>query len=219
MAEIDATEITVYDFPDNGLCQNCVDGEDAIAFCKDCERLLGEECLDYHKKQVDTQHHTTEDSPNAESLKRRAYCDKHCAKSLDYFCTSCDRPVCQYCNIQTCRDHKMLVSTDVREEIAKLITGVKENKESFCQHQESIESVQAQNEDALYQCEGEINRAFDSMIEEMQKQREASLALLKTNTDANNCKVNAQKQIVKYTIVEMDKTVQSAENLLKRIQS
>ncbi len=214
-AEITDVQLDVYEFPDNALCQYCVDGEDAIAFCKDCDRLLGEECLDYHKKQVDTQHHTIKDSPNAEILKKKTYCDKHTDKSLDYFCKKCDQPVCQHCSLQTCRDHKMLVSTDIREEMTKLIDSVKENKESFCQHKEFIESVLAQNGDALYQCEGEINRAFDSMIAELQSQREATLAQLKENTEMNSRKVEVQKQIVEGTIREMDQTIQSADNLLK----
>ena len=203
-------------FTNGATCQNCVLDEDAIAFCKECKRLLCEECLSFHRRQVDTSKHEIEESPDAEKLKKVYLCDKHGDKALDYFCKDCKIPICHHCYMAAgCREHEVMVSTSVREEISALLDRVKENKTRFIHHAEHIESVIGRNADALVQCEAQVEREFDRMIHELKERKTKILTFLKEETEKNDQKIKEEKDFVKQKLDGMTKKISDAEVLLK----
>ncbi len=212
---MESADISLEDvFPDGAACQNCTYDEDAIAYCHTCKRRLCEECLAFHKRQVDTCGHPISDSPRAEELKQLYRCKQHDDKALDYFCKTCNLPICQHCQVTGCRGHELVVSTDIKKEMKELLERVKENKEQFSHHAEFIEARTTQNGDALNQCEGEINQAFDTMLKELESNRKTLLAQLHNETKKNRENVELQREYIKSVINEMEKTIEGAENLL-----
>ena len=209
------TFISEEDFKD-AVCKNCLDDEDAIAFCKECKVLLCEDCLSHHMRQVKTFRHEVIDSPYADEVKKKYCCDTHSDKTLDYFCTVCDHPICHHCLITTgCKDHKTLVSIEVRKELSDLLDDLERNKAKFCQHAEFVDCIIAQNNDSLFQCTGQINQAFDCLMAELEEQRKNSLTVLKNVTEKNSSKIEQQKHFVRETIDEMEKMIIDTKYLLK----
>lgn len=203
-------------FPEGATCQNCRDGddEDAIAYCHTCKRRLCDDCLTFHKKQVDTCEHRIVDSPRAEELKNLYMCDHHNDKALNYFCKICNTPICQHCQMTRCSGHELVVSTDIKKEMKELLVRVRDNKDLFAHHAEYIKATLDANEDAHNQCEAEINHAFDTVIEELEKNRKELLTKLKRETTANKDRVEQHREYVNSTIDEMDSIIGHAEKLL-----
>ena len=213
--EEESCEVSLEDlFPDGAICANCMLDEDAVAYCRQCKRLLCDECLTYHRRQVDTRPHEVLDSPRAEEVRKRYRCDTHVDKALDYFCKTCNAPICQHCQVSVCKDHEIEVSTDARKEIQEHLDRAKVNRESFVNHAESVNAVIAQNEQSLLQCEGSVNQAFEELMEELRGKRDAVLAQLRDETQRNDDKVKQQKEFIEDMIGKMSKTIESAENLL-----
>lgn len=203
-------------FPEGATCANCALDEDAIAYCHQCKRLLCDECLTYHRRQVDTLLHEILDSPRAEQLTKLYHCSTHSDKTLDYFCKTCNAAICQHCQVTTCKqDHEIEVSTNVREEMSDYLAQAKENRDRFLSHAEFISSVKAKNEQAFNKCEGGIEQAFENLIQELRDKKEVILAQLRIETERNKERVELQHEFIKNTIGEMNKTVDFAKNLLK----
>ena len=201
-------------FPDGATCPNCVLDEDAIAYCVQCKNLLCDECLVYHKRQVATHNHQILDSPKAEEIRQLYRCSIHGDKARDYFCKTCNTAICQHCATSSCKVHEIIVSTDVQKEMSDLLTQAKENRDQFYAHAEFIEAVMVQNDEALQNCEQEINVVFANLIKEFEDRKESALLRLHEETEKNRAKVARQKAYVQNTITEMEKTIKHANNLL-----
>lgn len=203
-----------YAFPDHAVCQFCVFKEEAIAYCKQCERLLCDECLCFHKNQLDTKEHEIEESPKMEEVRRKYNCQTH-NKSLDYFCEECNSPICQDCYVTVCVEHKRSLPKEVREEITAFLHGACENITAFREHAEFIQRIMVNNEEAVHRCIDDVNRVFGSMIRELEKKKMHVLSLLEEKTTENIQKNEQQKVYVNKMINGMEKTIEDAENLLK----
>ena len=203
-------------FPEGATCENCVyEYEDAIAYCRECKRLLCEECLSFHKRSRDTNQHETVDSPKAEELKRRYRCQTHTDKTTDYFCNTCNTAVCQHCQIEGCNGHEMVVSTTVKQNMSDLLGNVKTKREEFLHHAEFIQARMAQNTDAFNRCESEIIRAFSELARVLEERKKEILQTLREQTESNEKRVQSQKEFVDNTIREMERTIAFTENLLQ----
>lgn len=211
-----ATEISLEDlFPEGATCLNCALDEDAIAYCRQCKRLLCDECLTYHKRMVDTREHEVLDSPRAEEVRELYHCSTHTDKTLDYFCKTCNTAICQHCNVTVCKEHEVEVSTNARHEVRGHLDRAKENRDRFVSHAEYIASVMEKNEQAFNKCEGGVEQAFEGLIRELEDKKAVILAQLRIETERNKEKVELQQEFVKNAIAEMNKTIEGAENLLK----
>lgn len=202
-------------FLEGATCLNCALDEDAIAFCRQCKRLLCDECLTYHRRVVDTRAHQILDSPRSEEVRKLYHCSTHGDKTLDYFCKTCNAAICQHCHVTTCRDHEVEVSTNARDEISGHLAQAKENRDRFMSHAEFIASVMEKNLQAFNKCEGGVHQEFDSLIKELEDKREVILAQLRIETERNKERVELQQEFIKNTTSEMNKTIECAENLLK----
>lgn len=214
MSELE--EVSVEDiFPEGATCLNCALDEDAIAFCRQCKRLLCDECLTFHRRVVDTRAHEILDSPRAEEVRKLYHCSTHDDKTLDYFCKTCNAPICQHCHVTSCKDHEVEVSTNARDEISGYLARAKENRDRFMCHAEFIASVMEKNKQAFNKCEGGVQQAFECLFKELEDKREVILAQLRIETERNKEKVELQQEFIKNTTAEMNKTIECTENLLK----
>lgn len=202
-------------FPEGAMCQNCVLDEDAVAYCVQCRRLLCDECLNFHRKMVDTRAHEVRDSPMADELRRLYCCPTHADKTVDFFCRTCNVAACMHCQFTRCKEHQVVVSTDVKQDMSVLLERVKQKREEFRHHAEFIESKIVQNRDAYNRCEAEIEDAFDRLAAELEEKKRAVLGTLRDETTKNDERVGKQKEFVRNTIGELDRTIEYTENLLR----
>lgn len=211
---IGATSETVL-LGEGAKCQNCVDEELAIAYCKQCTRRLCDECLCFHKRQRDTAKHDILMSSDAERIRNLNNCSEHVGKPLDYFCTVCEKPICDHCIKRACSGHIFLVASEVKEEIQKRQDRVKEKQSEFEQHAEVLKCVSEKNQSAFVQCRGEINRVVGTAIQSLESRKEELLRQLQQTTDKNDDQVTQQSNFIQEKLGEMRESVESTERLLE----
>lgn len=195
-------------------CQNCTSGELSLAYCRECKRQLCNECHRQHKKQVDTAQHKTVESPEAEEIRKKYQCPEHPGESLDYYCSDCTRPACDYCFKTRCKDHRCAVKHDVEKEIRTHLNEVKQRKKDFVSHVEHISAVSQQNTDAITFCEGEVDHAIDQLIEKLKEQKELFHKQLQEKSTKDENRVNEQLEYVQGKLEKIRHNIESTEKLL-----
>ena len=196
-------------------CQICVDEELAIAYCKQCTRRLCDECLCFHKRQRDTAKHEIVMSSDAERIRNLNNCNEHAGKPLDYYCTVCEKPICDHCIKRACSAHKFLVASEVKEEIRKSQHKVGEKQWEFEQHTEVVKCVSEKNQSASAQCRGEINRVVNAAIQRLQSRKEEILHQLQETTEKNDKQVTEHSDFIEEKLGEMRESIESTERLLE----
>ena len=195
-------------------CQNCVRGELSLAYCPICKRQLCNECHQQHKKQVDTAEHETVESPEAEEIRKKYQCSSHKGQPLNYYCTICSKPACDYCYKTQCSGHYFMVEDNVKKDIKTRLVGVKKKKKDFESYREHITSVSQQHTNAITRCEGEVDNAIDELIQKLKEQRALFHDKLRGEKARITERDGAQLQYVEGILEKLQKSVDDTEKLL-----
>lgn len=202
-------------FSEDVKCENCVRDELALAYCKNCSRLLCSDCLNSHKKQRDTLNHDVAESERAEEIRRLYLCTEHRMQHKNFYCSDCNKPVCNYCILTSCKQHRYLIVNAVQEEIQEKLDQVRETEEAFTRHVEHIGQVSQQNKAAFEQTKVEINEAVDNAIKVLERHRMEFLQQLEKVTKTNDEEVAVQEREVHDKLAEIKKSIKDAESLQK----
>ena len=154
------------------LCINCVEKNVAIARCVSCSRLLCDDCLYHHKRQVDTKDHEVVEDERAVEMKKTFQCKDH-QKELTVYCRDCRKPICQDCTLTECHElgHKFDVANNVKMLIKEKLTLLKDKAREFDSHFEHIESVEEKNATEVARCEGEIEECFKDVLKQLEDRK------------------------------------------------
>ena len=196
------------------ICKRCVLKEFALAYCRDCKDYLCEDCYRFHKNMLATTDHRIIESPKIKEVRNLYYCPDHPGIDLNFFCDTCNGPICQDCCVTTCRDHKPLLDGDIRAEMGELLGGVRANVDAFCEYAEYIKKVMDDSTEAAQRCSQDINRIFDNAMNELDKKRTEVLAFLKEKKVENVEKNEEQQAHVGQRIEEMRSAISDTEALL-----
>ena len=200
-------------FGEGELCLNCIEEKAAIARCTSCSRLLCEECLYQHKRQVDTKDHEIVESKSAVELRKRLQCSEH-KKELTFYCRDCGKPVCPHCNITHCREHKLDVAVDVKNLIEEKLRLLQDKAREFDSHFEHIESVQQKNKTEVVRCEQEIEDGFRQVVQQLEeRKRELMEDLQQANTTQENY-ITGHKDDVREKRDKLKECIVSTKELL-----
>lgn len=206
-------------FREGELCLNCVEEKAAIARCTSCSRLLCEECLYQHKRQVDTKDHKTVESKSAIEMRKRFQCSEH-QKELTFYCHDCKNPVCLHCTITHCREHKVDVANNVKTMIDEKLTFLKHKAREFDSHVEHIESVQQKNATEVARCEQEIEEGFRQMVQQLEERKSELIQELQQANTTQEGYIKGHKEDVKVKRDQLKECIKTAEELLScRLES
>ena len=195
------------------LCLNCVEEKAAIARCTSCSRLLCEECLYQHKRQVDTKDHEIVESKSALELKKRFQCSEH-QKELTFYCRDCKKPVCLHCSITHCREHKFDVAINVKKLIDEKLTLLKDKAREFDSHFEHIESVQQKNATEVARCEKEIEDGFREVVLQLEERKGELIQELQQANTTQEDYIKAHKDDVKEKRDKLNECIVTTKELL-----
>ncbi len=204
-------------FPKGAKCENCVEEDLAIAYCQVCKLLLCDECDHHHKKQKQTSSHKLVVSERADEIRSRFMCKAHKRQPLNYYCSECDKPICDHCckKTEACRGHRILVADDVHQEVNELLTKVRDKKREYEGYVEYVRSVSEKNQTAMVMCEGEIERGFETAVRELENWKTDILRQLQEVSTRNSQLVATQKQQIEKQLGSLETSLQSAECLLE----
>ena len=99
------------------VCNNCVEGRTADAWCTDCARCLCHDCVSTHKRLVDYARHTMLPLAEAEvsrlgSARYLGHCAHSSEELLPFHCNSCVQMVCADCALLKHRSHEVVLKED-----------------------------------------------------------------------------------------------------------
>ena len=102
---------------DVAVCNNCVEGSAADAWCTDCARCLCPECVSTHKRLVDYIRHTVLPLAEAEvsrlgSARYLGHCAHSSGELLQFHCNPCAQLVCADCALLKHRSHEVVLTED-----------------------------------------------------------------------------------------------------------
>ena len=151
------------------ICQNCNEGENAVASCSECAILLCEFCEKAHRRSKSTSQHKIvsldemkKDTSEVPSLlpEKIEMCPTHPTKPLELYCKCEEVLICQDCIIKKHKDHDYDVISDVVEgekeilrdalpgiqqlvdEVENAVTRVKRRKKDVkCKEEESLRNL------------------------------------------------------------------------------
>ena len=136
-------------------CESCEDSTASVAYCRDCDDLLCQECWDMHRKMKSLRLHSTfaidnlkkkcqsdllEMLPSSTSSVR--LCPDHSDQMLGFYCTQCAIPVCVGCTISRHKGHPVKeVNEQVNQNKTELLKGVETLPEKKKQLEKVIKTI------------------------------------------------------------------------------
>lgn len=196
------------------VCTMCVEEKPSIANCKDCCRLLCDECLRQHKRQRDTMNHDIEESESAKQIRKKYQCSEH-DQEVKFYCCDCKMAICLHCTVTRCDGHKKNVASDVKDLLKRSLTILKKKAVQFDSHFEHIESVEEKNKTEVTRCEEEINATFREVISFLEDRRGQLTHQLHDANKLQQKYISKHKDNVKKELDQMRETIERTEDLLK----
>ena len=133
------------------ICESCDDSTASVAYCRDCDDLLCQECWDIHKKVKGLRSHFTY---AIDDLKKKSQgdllkilpsstssvplCPDHDDQKLGFYCTQCAVPVCVGCTISRHKGHPV---KEVNEQINQNKTDILEEVATLPEKKKQLENV------------------------------------------------------------------------------
>ncbi|KAK3744233.1 hypothetical protein QZH41_004604 [Actinostola sp. cb2023] len=164
------------------VCSVSATHSPALWHCFDCNRLLCDECLNYHS--VFNKDHkvvSSSDLKNVQNLEailtRESICKTHqCSQSLDLYCKDCEVFVCWLCLKDGHKDHKTLTLQEITaiqkallsktlEDIEKLRCNAKEKK----QQEEIALKIKSDGEKAKEEVQNATKKLVNILLEHEQQ--------------------------------------------------
>ncbi|KAJ8321326.1 hypothetical protein KUTeg_001184 [Tegillarca granosa] len=168
------------------LCCFCITkGDNAPAFfkCLDCQDLLCKTCSDIHTLTRLTINHRIVDLSEVRNGKyddqirssQGILCSVHEKEKIQYFCATCDKPVCRDCVLLSHKLHECMTIEDaLKFRIGKIRVLMKEVEDCLKNHKDDAEMIKKQfeefrtEESQLYSIANELS---DRVIEDVHRQR------------------------------------------------
>ena len=145
------------------VCEFCGD-DNSVAYCKDCNKVLCQDCWKYHKKAITSRSHSTY---AVDDLKKKGrsdllkilpsstpsvtLCPDHDDQKLVLYCTQCAVPVCDKCSTGRHKGHPVKeVSqqvTQTKEQILQAIQTLPEKRRQLEQAIRTIDGTERKLED------------------------------------------------------------------------
>ena len=137
------------------VCESCEDSTASVAYCRDCDDLLCQECWDMHRKMKSLRSHFAFAIDNLEkkcqsdllkmlpsSTSSVPLCPDHDNQMLGFYCTQCAIPVCVGCTISRHKGHPVKeVNEQVNQNKTELLKGVETLPEKKKQLEKVIKTI------------------------------------------------------------------------------
>ena len=137
------------------VCDSCEDRAVSVAYCKDCDDMLCQECWNIHRKiKISCSHFTyaiddLQKKSKSDILKMLPsstasvpLCPDHDDQKLGFYCTQCAVPVCVGCTISRHKGHPVKeVNEQVNQNKAAIMNGVETLPDKKKQPEKVIKTI------------------------------------------------------------------------------
>ncbi len=205
-------------------CENGLDENVAVARCLVCSVYLCDSCWKHHVKMVATRNHETVSlkaikEGGEKKLHKPQYCLEHENEVLKLYCKTCSKAICGDCTYIDHRDHKYAFIKDVRQELRQelegTMEGLRKKEEEFQGYLESLHRAQAEQGANVQACRWEINRAFDSFVQQILLCRDRVVEELEKTAKADKKRLNAEADATEISLAKVSSNLSFVDRLLK----
>ena len=199
--------------PQQATCNNCKTAK-AIGCCKDCIKLLCQECIDTHKKWVDFRDHEIKDldevTPNSTSQllpASKISCSKpNHTKKIKFYCDTCDEAICGDCVLLTHRNHQcQLIADCFDSQCASINSRLYSVKERARNIENAIHVKFTEKENSVKKKGEEIKIEIRTMVKQMINLLHQSEKQMSSAVDmVTSAKVQVLKEQVKSAETSLD---------------
>lgn len=171
-----------------GSCANCSSGDQAEAYCCDCELIICASCAANHKDYRVFKSHKVMDSSAIESAeaytalrshtveRRKIFCGDHHDEVLKYFCESCNVLVCHDCIIFSHLGHKYkLLSSAVETQKVDLhesLPPAEQKLSRLAETDQALQMTMSRINARSSEVKSIIEQAFDKLVFALEKRKE-----------------------------------------------
>ena len=211
-AEQDKVLQRIYSYPP---CEFYCDDDTSVAYCKECDKVLCQDCLNVHKKKKTSCSHSTY---SIEDLKRKSrsdlhkifpssissvpLCHDHNDQKLVLYCTQCAVPVCDKCSTGRHKGHSVKeVSQQVpqtKEQILQTIDRLPEKKKHLEQVMENIDETRRKLEDCKNRAYNNIQDLFMKLRQLIDKHEEELLVKCRRMAVSKETHLSIQMEGLQY---------------------
>ncbi len=205
-------------------CENGIDENVAVARCLVCCAYLCDSCWKLHTKGIGTRSHETVSleaikKGGEKKLHKPQYCPKHEKEVLKLYCNTCSKAICGDCTYIDHRDHKFAFIKDViqelRQELEGTMDGLRKKEGEFTDYLEGLQRAQAEQEANVLACRQEVNRVFDSFVQQIQLCRDRVLDEVEKTAKADKKSLSAEADTTELSLAKVSSNLSFVDRLLK----
>ena len=206
------------------VCENGVDDNPAAGYCFDCKVHLCDNCWDLHRKMVASKDHTTsslEEIKQGSAVVPQAapLCKEHKGEPVKLYCVDCSDVICRDCAITTHRKHEYEYLADARlkadERLSELQQLLKKKGSETDKHLNGVKKMLRTNAEQSKICQQNIDSTCDTLVELVEKYREALLRQLQQNMEIAQIQCRSAVNAIELTRSKLT----AGETFIDRLQS
>ena len=202
------------------VCESCEDSAASVAYCRDCDDLLCQECWDTHRKiKISRSHFTIA----IDDLKKKSQsdllkmlpsstssiplCPVHDDQKLGFYCTQCAVPVCVGCTISRHKGHPVMeVNEQVNQNKTEILEGVETLPEKKKQLEEVIKAIDDEKKKlkaVKSKGDGIIHEAFTKLRHSIDQREQELLAKNMEIATTKETHLSIQKESFQHLLESM----------------
>ncbi|XP_071786991.1 tripartite motif-containing protein 2-like [Asterias amurensis] len=207
------------------VCKLCMDKNEATHFCFDCPVIFCANCYKVHQKShtVNTLKDISDGkiASKERKPKRRPECQTHEGEVMWFYCTTCDKMICQACTVIDHRNpqHEYIdcnqASSTYKQSLAQLFTPLEETMKKLAQSQATASTMKDNLNIAAKRTMADLKNRADEIRAEVTAQESRIMDEIQTILKDRNKKLEEFEQAVSLHLQQIQQSLQSAKDVSK----
>ncbi|XP_071787645.1 E3 ubiquitin-protein ligase TRIM56-like [Asterias amurensis] len=207
------------------VCKLCMDKNEATHFCFDCPAIFCANCYKVHQKShtVNTLKDISDGkiASKERKPKRRPECQTHEGEVMWFYCTTCDKMICQACTVIDHRNpqHEYIdcnqASSTYKQSLAQLFTPLEETMKKLAQSQATAPTMKDNLNIAAKRTMADLKNRADEIRAEVTAQESRIMDEVQTILKDRNKKLEEFEQAVSVHLQQIQQSLQSAKDVSK----
>ena len=205
-------------------CGQCESSDPSVAYCVECEAFLCEFCSSAHKRMKSYKEHNVLpfDKISSNVLKlsaKQTSCNNHPGEDIKLYCKTCQQLICRDCALVDHRSHNFHFASQERQgfekTLEKVVSKSRAKLEVYQKELQKVNKIEKYLQNAPDDIKKQITATFDTYLSALQSRREALLAQVDGEYQADSKKVWAHKDFTETAIADITASLRFAEQARK----
>lgn len=209
-------------------CRNCDNTRPESSYCFQCCAFYCQECLIGHNILKSYKDHRVlaleafQDEDYEDVMKRPAFCRKedHNNKELEYFCKSCEMPVCQFCVTVDHESHdKELIKKEAEKQKSEMKSLIEKQRRNLQAKMEAVKKIDEEVAELTQHGEDvkrHVQTFVDSLLAVIETKKQDILSSVDEESSKSRELYKERKNRIQQQIAVIESSLETADKLLSR---